>query len=190
MRIDENPLLVAITAITAVLGVLNAFSVTLGLPPFWSDVVVVVAALYTLLHWWVSMIGSRKQAAGIVHPPSRRRVPFGSLLVSLLIAALIVWNAAPLAAHVTENGWRLCASFPHSCETSPCLRLYDARHRPIDRQCFSFDDATAFKNLAAPHWWTYRPAYAALDCAGTVRREVALPAVVFDRSCAPILELP
>jgi hypothetical protein len=68
--------------------------------------------------------------------------------------------------------------------------LYDARHRPIEGQCSAFDDATGFRKLASPHWWTYRPAYAALECSGTARREVALPAAVFDASCAPILELP
>jgi len=193
--VAQNLVLVAATGLTALLIGFREFNVTLGLPPFWSDVTVSIAVLCTAISWFRDRWRHLRQPGRIALPPLPppramalvRRLVLAAWPGVLLLAAL-AWIIRLPVDQLTSSNWTFCGSLTHRCGERPCLTLLDAKGRPIGEQCQPVDDDSGWKRLKMPSQWAYRPARVELTCGGySVSRPV--PHKFLDGSCDGRLDL-
>ena len=181
-------------AVVSLLALINNLVGSFGLQPFWSDTLVSSVLLLTTVHWGTSVWSevSRKEAVETLDGVEMRRVGFKVLWhkirlsfgVLIILLSLFVWSAMPLFVHSLRRDWRVCGSFPTSCEQKTCLRFLDGRGRQVIGECVPFDDDSGYKDFPAPNWWTYRPDQVALVCNGLSSEPIQLEKSFFDGHCA------
>lgn len=187
----ENPVLSIASAIVALLALLNNVVSSLGLPPFWTDLVLSLILTYTVCDWGfliycelfrgttvVAFEGTTKEAFGV----KLRRMMLPIVTFPILFS-LLVWTVVPIWRHLGHTNWRICGSFITSCNRNTCLRFTDSRDREVVRGCISVDDDSGYKNFNAPHWWSYEPKNVMLVCNDKASEPLSLDSAFFDNQC-------
>lgn len=198
--LQKNPLLLALTGVTALLTGLHDFVGSFGLAPFWADVVISALLAISAIYWLVGALRETKRSTRNVglggNPKNKlgfinrfRKVAGGSIVVLVILLVLFGWHAAVPATHLTDTQWQVCGTFVASCNGNGCLEFYDGRKRNITERCYPFDDDSGYKQLNAPNWWTYKPQSVQFRCEEKLSRRNFLGQEMFRSSCDAVLKL-
>jgi hypothetical protein len=198
-KILENPILSILTALTALLAALNGFIGSIGLPPFWADLLVSVTIAGTTVRWAVFIWSESRKKETItgVERNTRQKISFRALWNKIgptavaipLLGALLVWNGIPLLSHIGHANWTLCGAFMRPCNHRPCLILIDSRGRRISEECFTTDDDSGYKYLTAEHWWTYQPDKVVMQCDANKAEAIKVTQPFLDGKCEGSIDI-
>ena len=199
-KLTDNPILSIATAITALVAAVDRIKSFVGLPPFWSDLLISIILLGITIYWikdlWKESSG--KPQSGF-HSGKRSKITLkeriknvGIFIIILpLLLILTVWNMYPVISHFYNYKWTLCGQFIVKNPRQNCLYLYDTRNRLIYDKCYRLDDDTGYKFLNMPNWWTYKPQAVAVKNQANISEKKELESKMFDSSdCSGFIKLP
>ncbi len=191
-KAQENPILSAVTAVTALLAGLNAFVGSFGWPPFWSDVTVSTVILYTVGHWshYIYREYRKKETIFGLDNEEKKKPPIKDVIKKILPVAVIlpvllivlVWNVIPIAKHFSNTHWSVCGNFSSPCGKDSCLRFYDSRKRLLSSECYGLDDSEYIK-YEQSNWWTYKPEAVSVQCDKADSEPTRIEQPMFDSTC-------
>lgn len=182
-----NVVLTIISLLAAAAAAANGFGVTVGLPPFWIDVLLSAVLLYACFDWARSL-RVRRRPSSIVGPATHT-ISMRALFALIVLTILLFWTARPPLMHALERRWSLCGQFLTRCDETACISFSDARKRPVTGDCHVAGDASGFHQIAAPNWWTYKPVFVSATCRSDERPARRLPQQVFDPTCRAKVDL-
>lgn len=189
-KLSNNPILGFITGITAFFAAINSIRGLIGLPLFWSDLLISILlssiAVYWILDSWKEssekILAKTKIKTDIKSKISiKERIDFFGIeiiILPLLIGA-ITWNIFPVISHLIYYRWTLCGQFIGDNPRKNCLLLYDLRGRQISDECYSLDDS-GYTYLNVPDWWIYKPQTVAIKVKGDISDKQKLKSEMFD----------
>jgi hypothetical protein len=183
--------------------VLSGIVGSLGLSPFWSDVIVSLIIAYTTGHWaghiWTEAARKEKIMGLEINEEKRpsflailKRMSSSAILLPVLVA-LLVWNVTPLVKIIKNRNWMLCGTIITSCRAPSCLKLYDSRRRMISDDCYQFKDELGYIEISASNFLTYQPEFISMQCNGTTSEITKIKDSMFqviNPSCDGLMKMP
>lgn len=195
-KLSDNPILSIATAIITLIATANSITGSIGLPPFWSDLLVSIILLSITIYWsfdsWKESSNKAKShiLSNVKYNISiqQRIRNIGIYLIILpILIILILYNIYPTTLHLINYKWTLCGQFIVKNPNESCLILYDARNRKISDKCYKLDDDSGYKHLNIPNWWIYKPQTAAVKYQQNISEKKKLKSEMFD--CSGFIKL-
>jgi len=200
-KLSNNPILGFITGITAFFAAINGIRGLIGLPLFWSDLLISILFSSITVYW---ILDSWKESSENILAQTKiktdaklkitikERIVFLGIEIIILpiLIGAIIWNIHPVISHFINFKWTLCGQFIVEYPEKTCLLFYDSRERQVSDECHSLDDDSGYKYFDIPNWWTYKPQIVATKNQENVSEKEKIMSKMFDNlNCSGFMKI-
>jgi hypothetical protein len=197
-KLTTGPVLSLVATVAAAAAATTGVVNSLGLAPFWTDVVhgsvFLALAIYWGLHAAIRSRPDRPVGFTATAPASRStRDSLARALPAIGVAAVLLlcsgWFLLAPASQLAQPHWKLCGSITGGCSPDFCVLGLDAKSRPIDKECIPPLDASGYIELDARGGTRYKPVWITVQCRGKDSITRHTPNSFFAQDCSARMSL-